>query len=155
MTVPIASAAEATGRDDDAWSLCEAQRSGLAERADAARRLWARGELAQAVAQVVELARVTSTPYLERWIPTWLEPAGALESLPAELALQVLDAAVARLPEHRAATRRQRRTLRRFVRLAVRYVRTFPRTELGDVYVGAIVRKAGLLDRAVDFGRRA
>src|SRR5262249_39097756 len=79
------------------------------------------GRLEEAVELLVQVVQAKSDArYLEAWALDWLEPEGAMESLPEPLALQLFSVVLTRFPEARLSPLPRLREIQRWARLCER-----------------------------------
>lgn len=113
--------------------------------------LWHKqGRLAEAVDLLANVVHAKSDArYLEAWALDWLEPEGAVESLPGPLGMRLFALALQRFPEARLSPLPQLRQVRRWARLSERVARAHPGggAPATMLRVG-LLRKAGLFDEA-------
>ncbi|WP_425616980.1 tetratricopeptide repeat protein [Anatilimnocola sp. NA78] len=81
--------------------------------------------------------------YLEAWALPWLETAGAVEGLPAPMALQLFAAVLGRYSERQDLTVKKARLLHRWSVLSERHFATAPTDQMNTMLRAGILRKAG------------
>lgn len=86
--------------------------------------------------------------YLEAWALSWLEPAGAMESLTQGTGLRVLTSALMRANEARSAPLPRLREVERWARLGERFAPHLPGGDMAIMLRAGLLRKAGLFDAA-------
>ncbi|WP_459204333.1 hypothetical protein ACQVRV_17350 (plasmid) [Ralstonia pseudosolanacearum] len=108
---------------------------------------WAwQGRLVEAVDRLLQAQTVLqSTDYLNTWALEWLEPAGALESLPSSLQMRLFGSVISRTPEASMSGARQLHDARRWAAISARVV---PSDELRQQWP---MLRLGLLRRAGEF----
>src|SRR5262249_16833199 len=85
------------------------------------------GRLQDAVDLLTQVVQAkTDARYLEAWALDWLEPKGAVESLPEHLGLRLFAQALNRFPEARLSPMPRLREVRRWARLGERFARKYP-----------------------------
>ncbi|MCC2668491.1 MAG: repeat protein [Armatimonadetes bacterium] len=112
--------------------------------------LWHReGRLADACELLASVARAKpDSRYLEAWALDWLEPAGAVESLPEQTGLFLFSQVLNRFPEARLTSARRLREIRRWSRLCDRFARVYPGDGMTGMLRAGLFRKAGLFEEA-------
>jgi tetratricopeptide (TPR) repeat protein len=112
--------------------------------------IWQKQErLADAIQLLVDAtAAKPDARYLEAWGLGWLEPPGAVESLPPPLGLRVFSTALGRLPEARQSPAPKLRQAQRWARLCERFVRVHPGDGVTLMLKAGLLRKAGRYDDA-------
>jgi tetratricopeptide (TPR) repeat protein len=107
------------------------------------------GRLADAIDLLVNVVRAkTDSRYLEAWGLNWLEPPGAVESLPQRLGLFLFSSVLNRFPEARLAPLPQLRQTQRWARLSERFADKYPPEPAAIMLRAGLLRKAGLFDEA-------
>src|SRR5262249_16731363 len=86
--------------------------------------------------------------YLEAWALGWLDPAGAVESLPEQDGLRLFSLALNRFPEARQSPVPRLREVQRWARLCDRFARQHPGQGLTTMLRAGLLRKAGYFDKA-------
>ena len=133
---------------EDRYFASEAARALLFARA---------GRLREAVELLAMVQQAKSdAPYLEAWVPDWLEPAGALEGLPPSVVLQILTQALVALPEAASLEVQREESARRLARLARRLPLAGLPDELrstADMTLIGLHRKAGLFAEGLELAR--
>jgi tetratricopeptide (TPR) repeat protein len=108
------------------------------------------GRLADAVDLLVQVTRAKpDARYLEAWALGWLEPPGAVEGLPEELAQRLFAGVLGRFPEARRSPLPRLREVRRWAELSERVARVRPPVGVAVMLRGGLLRKAGRFDDAV------
>jgi len=112
--------------------------------------IWHRqGRLADACQLLADVTHAKQEArYLEAWVLDWLEPAGAMESLPETVGLVLFSLALGRFPEARLSPARRLREIRRWARLCDRFARVYPGDGRTGMLRAGLFRKAGLFDEA-------
>lgn len=114
------------------------------------------GRLAEAVELLASIAHAKpDVRYPEAWMLGWLEPAGAVEALPAPLGWRLFAELLNRFPEARNAPLPRLREVRRWARLAERFAAQHPMGGAATMVRAGFLRKAGLFDEAVAVVRPA
>jgi thioredoxin-like negative regulator of GroEL len=113
--------------------------------------LWHKqGRLVEAVdllAQVVQAKR--DARYLEAWALAWLEPAGAVESLPHTTGMQLFSLLLGRFPEASRLPLPRLKEVGRWARLLDRFTRQHPADGMTTMLRAGLHRKAGNYDEAL------
>ncbi|WP_423372170.1 hypothetical protein [Burkholderia sp. LMG 32019] len=112
---------------------------------------WAwQGRLPEAVDRLLQAqAALQSTDYLNTWALEWLEPAGALESLPANLQMRLFGNVISRTPEASISGARQLHDARRWAALSARVVPSEALRQQWPMLRLGILRRAGEFDEAL------
>src|SRR5262245_21852773 len=107
------------------------------------------GRLADAIDLLVNVVQAKAdSRYLEAWGLNWLEPPGAMESLPEQTGLLLLSSALNRFPEARLSPLPRLREMQRWAQLGERFARHHSTSGIGTMLRAGLLRKAGLLDEA-------
>jgi tetratricopeptide (TPR) repeat protein len=115
-----------------------------------------RGRLADAVDLLTQVTKAKpDARYLEAWALDWLEPPGAVEGLPEELALRLFAGVLGRFPEARRSPLPRLREVRRWAELSERVARVRPGAGVAVMLRGGLLRKAGRFDDAAAVVRAA
>jgi tetratricopeptide (TPR) repeat protein len=133
-------------RDDQLYAASEAVRALIWQR---------QGRLAEAVALIVQVTSATHPKYLHEWALGWVEPDGAIESLPKDAALHLLALALNSMPEARLATVVQVRQARRWAAVTERALRGADADGMTVMLRAGTLRKAGRFDDALAVVRPA
>ncbi|VWD42365.1 hypothetical protein BCO71033_04694 [Burkholderia contaminans] len=109
--------------------------------------LWAwQGRLSEAVDRLLHAQEaLPTTDYLNAWAREWIEPAGALESLPSNLQIRLFGNVISRTPEASMSGHYQLRDARRWAAISARVV---PASEFRQQWS---MLRLGLLRRAGEF----
>ncbi|KAF1054302.1 MAG: hypothetical protein GAK43_00968 [Stenotrophomonas maltophilia] len=113
--------------------------------------LWARdGRLVDAVERLLQAQQAMPGPnWLDAWVPGWLEPADALESLPADLQVRLFGQVISRTPEARLNHLRRLHDVQRWARLSARVTPSDDfRAQWPMLRIG-LLRRAGAFDEAL------
>jgi tetratricopeptide (TPR) repeat protein len=114
------------------------------------------GRLADAVQLLVNVTEAkTDARYLEAWALGWLEPDGALESLPEQTALRLFAVVLNRFPEAKYSPAPRLREAQRWARLSERFAARHPGGGVGAMFRAGLLRKAGLFDEGEAVARAA
>lgn len=113
--------------------------------------IWQRqGRLDDAVSRLVGVTQAIADPrMLDGWALGWLEPAGAVESLPESTGLQLFGTLLNQNTEALHATAAQVATLRRWSALLERAAPAWEATSLLRMLRAGLLRKAGRFDDAL------
>ena len=127
-------------RGDELYAASEAMRA----------LIWRRqGRLAEAVALIVQVTSATHPKYLHGWALDWVEPEGAIESLPKDNALHLLALALNSMPEARMATVAQVRQAQRWAAVTERALQRADADGMTIMLRAGTLRKAGRFDDAL------
>lgn len=108
------------------------------------------GRLADAVELLTNAVHAkTEARYLEAWALGWLEPPGAVESLPEACALGLFSLLLTRSPEARLLPLPRLREMQRSARLSERFAGKHPGGGMITMLRAGLLRKAGLFDEAL------
>lgn len=114
------------------------------------------GRLAEAVELLADVVHAKADArYLEAWGLDWLEPPGAVESLPPPLALRLFGSTLGRFPEARLAPLPRLRQVQRWARLSERFAQAHPQDNPALMVRAGLLRKAGRFDDAEAAARTA
>lgn len=114
------------------------------------------GRLHDAVNLLVNVTQAKQdSRYLEAWALDWLEPPGAVESLPEQLGLHLIALVLNRFPEARLSPLPRLREVQRWARLSERLARSKPNAGMTTMLRAGLLRKAGLFDEAESIVRAA
>jgi tetratricopeptide (TPR) repeat protein len=119
--------------------------------------LWhKKGRLADAVNLLVNAVQAKQdSRYLEAWALGWLEPPGAVESLPEPVGLHLFGLVLNRCPEARMLPVRRLRELQRWARLMERFAQKHPGEGMTTMLRAGLFRKAGMFAEAEAIVRAA
>jgi tetratricopeptide (TPR) repeat protein len=114
------------------------------------------GRLADAIALLNQVVQAKSNArYLEAWALDWLQPAGAVESLPKMTGMHLFSLALGHFPEASRSTLPRLREVRRYAEFMDRFVARNPGDAMATMLHAGLHRKAGNLDRALAILRAA
>jgi tetratricopeptide (TPR) repeat protein len=112
--------------------------------------IWQRhGRLADAVELMLQVTPATHPKYLHECVLAWVEPDGAIESLPEGIALQLLALALTNMPEMRMATVAQVRQAQRWAAVTERRLQRADTDGVNVMLRVGTLRKAGRFDDAL------
>src|SRR5215510_11094076 len=127
-------------RGDELYAQTEAMRALIWQR---------KGRRADAVALMAQVTPVTHPNYLHEWVLAWVEPDGAIESLPQDIAQHLLLLALTNMPEMREATVAEVRKAQRWAAVTERVLQRAAADGVTVMLRGGILRKAGRFDDAL------
>src|SRR5579883_1193110 len=108
------------------------------------------GKFGEAVNLLANVANAKpDSRYLEEWALSWLEPNGAVESLPEKVGWLLFSVVLNRFPECQMATLRRVNEAKRWACVAERFFKSHPTEEDAMLMVRAgLFRKAGMFEEA-------
>lgn len=108
------------------------------------------GKLREAVGLLVNVVQAKQEArYLEAWALDWLQPPGAVESLPENEGLHLFALILNRFPEVRRSTLPRLESMRRWGDLIERFAKQFPGAGPTTMLRAGILRKAGRFEEAL------
>jgi tetratricopeptide (TPR) repeat protein len=107
------------------------------------------GRLHEAIQLLIDVTHAKQDArYLEAWALSWLEPPGAVESLPEQLGMHLFALALNRYPEARLSPLLRLREIQRWARLCERLVQSKPDRGMTTMFRAGLLRKAGFFEDA-------